>query len=173
MENKKTRTKKDRKRHTHEYNPFSEELTNDIYNLVYNKLDRLLKNEYPLEERGVYMKITKDLNDELIKRAKNNEKIINNDEDYYTSIGIIWYFVRKATPGPRNQGHMNLVMNAKRDVLLKNRFKQIKIREKPYHLYGNWKGKMLDEILEYVPTEEMNNKNNYSSCILIGYMSEK
>lgn len=117
------------------------------------------------------MEITKYLNDELIRRAKKGEKIIKNDEDYYTSVGIIWYFVRKATPGPRNEGHMNLIMNTKRDVLLKNRFKQIKVREKAYHLYNNWKGKMLDEILEYIPTEEMNKKNDYSTCILVGYMS--
>lgn len=42
--------KKDRNRRTREYDPHHEELTDDIYDLIFNKLDRLLKKEYSLED---------------------------------------------------------------------------------------------------------------------------
>lgn len=108
----------------------------------------------------------------LVDRAVRGETIIENDDDYYISVGYLWGLVVMSGKYmlPISHKYINPLLNANSDEILKNRFKQVKQREK-IQLKNEWKIKILDSILSYEPENKLV-RNNYDvqQCILLGFL---
>lgn len=110
---------------------------------------------------------------DLINKAKNDAMFIADDRDYYICVGYMWGLVLKTGKYmmPISHKYVNPLLNAASDNLLKNRFKQVKVREKPYGFVNNWKGNMLEAILTYSPEEKsIRHNDEIQTIILLGYL---
>ena len=107
---------------------------------------------------------------EARKEPEKRGNVLEDDSWYYFGLGYLLQILTIENSIPHiGSNAINKVLNAKTDEGMKKHLKQYKIREKPMHLYNNWKGVLLDSLIAYQPKDLTIEDDEAHRCALIGF----
>lgn len=109
---------------------------------------------------------------EILKRAKSSngdDVIINNDKDFYLSVGIISFWLEKERFNKVKHASINFVTQSKSDEMLKRRLNDMFMKTNQSKFLDNWKGTLLSEVLTYDPIEDIKQCNKSGEYITTGF----